>query len=301
MARYLRAREANVIQDIYPHELHNEMRFTTPADDDFVLVYRDRTAGSPYNSVLIRQNKDGSIQFPTYSEVQTDWPLVYVFSVDDKRFFLARSEKDVEKSDPPEVDGYEYVRMFTLRNAIPRAMAYAGVVGFHLHLWYRDNVYCGRCGKRLSYSHTERALECRSCGNVVYPKIAPAVIVAVVDGDRLLLTKYAGREYRERALVAGFTEIGETAEETVAREVLEETGVHVKNIRYYRSQPWGFAENLLLGFFCELDGDPTITMQEDELGYAQWVPREEIFEEDDHVSLTREMIMRFKHGDPPRM
>lgn len=288
-----------MIQDIYPHRLYNEMRFTTPKDDDYVLVYRDRTAGSPYNSLLAKWGEGGSIRFPTRAELNVDWPLVYVLSVDEQRFFLARPEKAPDPGGPPEVEGYEYARMFALRGAAPRELAYAGVVGFHLHMWYRDNVYCGRCGKRLSYSHTERALECRACGNVVYPKIAPAVIVAVMDGDKLLLTKYAGGTYKDRALVAGFTEIGETAEETVAREVFEETGVHVKNIRYYKSQPWGFAEDLLLGYFCDLDGDPTITLQEDELGYAKWVPRDEIFEEDDDVSLTREMITRFKNGDVP--
>lgn len=288
-----------MIQDIYPHKLHNEMRFVTPRDDDSVLVYRDRAAERPYNSVLVRRKDDGSIQFPTFAELETDWPLVYALNVDDTRFFVARAEKAPDAEALPHAEGCEFVRMSALRAAVPRELAYAGVVGFHLHLWYRDNVYCGRCGKRLSYSHTERALECRSCGNVVYPKIAPAVIVAVMDGDKLLLTKYAGGTYKDRALVAGFTEIGETAEETVAREVFEETGVHVKNIRYYKSQPWGFAENLLLGYFCELDGDPAITLQEDELGYAEWVPRDEIFEEDDAVSLTREMIMRFKRGEIP--
>lgn len=288
-----------MIQDIYPHQLHNEMRFTTPKDSDFVLVFRDRTVGSPCNSILLKQNEDGSIRFPTCAELATDWPLVYALSVDDKRFFLVRAEKAAGPDSFPEIEGYEYVRMFALRGAVPQELAYAGVVGFHLHMWYRDNVYCGRCGKRLSYSHKERALECRSCGNVVYPKIAPAVIVAVMDGDRLLLTRYAGGTYRDRALVAGFTEIGETAEETVAREVYEETGVHVKNIRYYKSQPWGYAEDLLLGYYCDLDGDPTITLQEDELGYAEWVPRDEIFETDDGVSLTREMIMRFKNGEVP--
>lgn len=290
-----------MIQDIAPHCLHNEMRFTTPEDDDLVLVYRNRTAASPHNAVLLRQGAGGAIDYPRVGELGPEfaWPLVYAFQVDGTRFFLARQEKSASSGGQPQVEGCEYVQMSSLRAAAPREFAYAGVVGFHLHLWYRDNVYCGRCASRLAYSHTERALECRSCGNVVYPKIAPAVIVAVVDGDRLLLTRYAGSEQRARALVAGFTEIGETAEETVAREVLEETGVRVKNIRYYKSQPWGFAQDLLLGYFCELDGDPAITLQEDELGYAEWVPREDIFESDDGTSLTREMIARFKHRDLP--
>ena len=93
----------------------------------------------------------------------------------------------------------------------------------------------------------QRMLQCPCCANMVFPKIAPAVIVGVTHGDKILMTKYAGREYKRYALIAGFTEIGETAEETVKREVMEEVGLTVKNIRYYKSQPWGFDSNLLLG------------------------------------------------------
>ena len=94
--------------------------------------------------------------------------------------------------------------------------------------------------------------------------------------------------------MAGFTEIGETLEETVAREVMEETGVRVKNIRYYKSQPWGMAQDILAGFFCEADGDAQIRMDENELRYAQWVKREEIELQPNNLSLTNEMMRMFK-------
>ena len=103
---------------------------------------------------------------------------------------------------------------------------------------------------------------------MVFPKIAPAVIVGVTHGDKILMTKYAGREYKRYALIAGFTEIGETAEETVKREVMEEVGLTVKNIRYYKSQPWGFDSNLLLGYFCELAEEEEIHLDEEELSVA---------------------------------
>ena len=102
-------------------------------------------------------------------------------------------------------------------------------------------------------------MRCACCGNMVYPKIAPAVIVGVIYDNKILMTKYSDREYKKYALIAGFTEIGETAEETVRREVMEEVGLHVKNIRYYKSQPWALSGSLLAGFFCELDGDDTIS------------------------------------------
>ena len=91
-----------------------------------------------------------------------------------------------------------------------------------------------------------------------------------------------------------FTEIGETTEETVSREVMEEVGVKVKNITYYKSQPWGLSGSQLLGYFCELDGDDTITLEEDELSVGTWVKADDIDVIDDHISLTREMIEKFR-------
>lgn len=106
----------------------------------------------------------------------------------------------------------------------------------------------------------ERMLRCPSCGHLIFPTIAPAVIVGVTDGNRIILTTYAAREYKRYALIAGFTEIGETVEETVRREVMEEVGIPVKNIRYYKSQPWGFDSNLLMGFFCQADRKSQMSM-----------------------------------------
>ena len=122
------------------------------------------------------------------------------------------------------------------------------------------------------------------------------MIVGILNGDKLLMSKYAGRSYRSYALIAGFIEIGESAEQTVQREVMEEVGLKVKNIRYYKSQPWGFTDSLLFGYFCELDGDDTIRLDTNELSQAGWYTRDEITLEDDYLSLTREMILQFKEG-----
>ena len=125
----------------------------------------------------------------------------------------------------------------------------------------------------------------------------PAVIVGVTDGNRILMSKYAGRSYKKYALLAGFTEIGETVEETVAREVMEEVGLKVKNIRYYKSQPWAFSDTLLMGFYCDLDGDAEVTLDEEELALAEWFERDEIPVEPSRDSLTNEMIIKFKQGE----
>ena len=142
----------------------------------------------------------------------------------------------------------------------------------------------------------ERKMICPACGNGEYPVLSPAVIVGVTNGDKLILSKYEGRNHTRYAMIAGFAEIGETIEETVHREVMEEIGVKVKNLRYYKSQPWSFSGTLLFGFYCDLDGDDTLTVDHSELSMASWFNREDIPDEGDNISLTKEMMMAFKHG-----
>jgi NAD+ diphosphatase len=149
-------------------------------------------------------------------------------------------------------------------------------------------------------SQTERAIVCPACGRTIYPRIVPAVIVGVTDGDRILMTKYAGRSIPFYALIAGFTEIGETFEETVAREVMEEVGLKVRNIRYYKSQPWAIADDILAGFYCDVDGDTTIRLDTSELKEGVWMKREEVVLQPDDYSLTNEMMLMFKEGREPR-
>lgn len=128
-------------------------------------------------------------------------------------------------------------------------------------------------------------------------EIAPAILVAVTHGDKLLMTRYQGRAYKGYALIAGFTEIGETAEDTVRREVMEEVGLRVKDIRYYGSQPWGMDSNLLMGFYARLDGEAEIHMDRQELSQAGWYRRDEISLRPDGYSLTNHMIQAFLRGD----
>ena len=143
-------------------------------------------------------------------------------------------------------------------------------------------------------------MRCPACRNMIFPKIAPAAIIGLTHGDKLMLSTYAGRDTKRYGLLAGFIEIGETAEEAVAREVMEEVGLKVKNIRYYKSQPWGVAGNLSIGYFCELDGDDQVRLDENELASAEWFDRNDLPAKDDGISLTREMIRIFGEGREPK-
>lgn len=245
--------------------------------------------------------------------------LPYLFDVDGERYFLgdgtvacstARDGEDAFEyaGDSGEAtgngsathlpEGYEFVPLRSLRkkNARQKHRIFAAITARHLNDWYRTVRFCGCCGQSLRPSETERAMVCPSCGQVFYPRINPAVIVGVTHGDALLLTRYAGRRLSSYALVAGFTEIGETLEETVAREVMEETGLTVTNIRYYKSQPWGFASDILAGYYCDVIGDPTIHRDENELKEAVWMPRADIPGQSDDFSLTNEMMCAFRDG-----
>ena len=216
--------------------------------------------------------------------------LQYLFSIDGRAYYLCTESRPMPGAD------WQYFSTGALRRCIADDTLFACAAAGSLYRWYRNTRFCGCCGARLRKSETERAMVCPECGNVIYPKICPAVIVAVHDGDRLVLTRYKDRPIKHLALVAGFNEIGETIEETVHREVLEETGLRVKNLRFYKSQPWVFTDTLLFGFFAELDGSDRITVQEDELAEANWYPRSEVPADTAHMSLTAEMIEQFRLG-----
>lgn len=233
----------------------------------------------------------------------------YLFSIDEIPYFMVRSAEgdpalklaEEENQETFHEGGQDGCRKFSFQGPAyfrimqPEYQAFAAITAVQLFRWKESRKFCGCCGSRTEDSRTERALVCTKCGHTEYPKICPAVIVAVTDGDRLLMSRYKGRAYRGYALIAGFVEIGETFEETVRREVMEEVGLKVKNIRYYKSQPWAFTDTEMIGFFAELDGDDAIRLQEDELSEAGWYRRDEIPEDVSSISVGSEMKMAFKH------
>jgi NAD+ diphosphatase len=140
--------------------------------------------------------------------------------------------------------------------------------------WRQRNRHCGVCGAALTYSRGGWLGSCAQCGIEHYPRTDPAVIVAVSDGERLLLGRQRTWPERRYSTIAGFVEPGESLEHTVAREVLEETGVRVKSCRYLASQPWPFPSSLMLGFVADAHADtPRAT---DELEDARWFTRDEV-------------------------
>lgn len=277
-----------MIQDIAPHKFHVEFTQCKPDKDDILLVFNSN------GNLLVSEYEDVDglrTYFPAVDEFDAVGEMNFLFRVDDTNFFMIKNDNITEDKK------WHFVGAEYFRTAYPMWKAFAGVTALQLYRWYENNRFCSRCGAKMHRGTTERSLICESCGKTVYPTISPCVIVALTDGkDRILLTKYNSKhsKYTRYALIAGYTEIGETLEDTVRREVMEEVGLKVKNITYYKNQPWAFTDTLLNGFFCELDGNDKITRDENELAEAVWVERKDVPIYDSHISLTNEMIEKFR-------
>lgn len=272
-----------MLQDIFPAQLKIEYENLPPQDECPLIVFVGECALVSF--------KNGEFFFPSVGDFSAyKSSMRYLFRLNDESFFLL----NLDSLNAP--DGYSLENMQSFRTAQPQYKAFAVVTAKHISSFYRCNTFCGCCGAQLKHSDCERAMICDTCGRTYYPQIAPSVIVALTDGDRILLTKYnsAHSSYKKYALIAGYCETGESAEQTVRREVMEEVGLRVKDITYYKSQPWGFTGTLLLGYFARLDGSDVVTMDEKELSKAEWFHRDEIPPTDLDISLTSEMIEHFR-------
>ncbi|MBQ6477866.1 MAG: NAD(+) diphosphatase [Erysipelotrichaceae bacterium] len=265
-----------MIQDIDPNRYDVSYKPCQVEDDDFVFLFNRNRQTVLFHNDIAR-----------YKDLKHRLISVqYLFSIDEERFFLG-----VQKD-----EDFEWVAVRKQFPFLNKTHCFALSTALHLYRWYSSHIYCGGCGQKLRHMENERALKCDCCGQIFYPVISPAVIVAVRNGEKLLMSRYAGREYSGMALLAGFCEIGETPEDTCRREVMEEVGIRIKNIRYFASQPWGIESDLLLGYTAEVDGEDSLRVDHNELAEAVWIDRKDIEERTDLRSLTASMIEAFRKG-----
>lgn len=163
---------------------------------------------------------------------------------------------------------------------------------FHIMDWQRANRYCGVCGSQTSYDPAEGAMRCSCCGEIYYPVISPAIIVAVEKDGKLLMGHGANFPPGRFSVLAGFVEPGESLEECVKREVFEETKISVKNIRYFGSQPWPFPRSLMLGFTAEWESGE-IEVDGKEVTEASWFAPDEIPDVFRGLSISWKLIENF--------
>ena len=183
-----------------------------------------------------------------------------------------------------------------LYGVIPdRDMAYAAyavrVLDFN-----RSNAFCGRCGAPTRPSTTERARICTACGRTIYPRISPAIIVLVKKGEEVLLARSPRFTPGVYSVLAGFNEPGENLEQTVHREVFEEVGISVQNIRYFGSEPWPFPDSLMIGFVADYAGGE-IRIDPREIEEAGWFSRDTLPPYPSKESISRALIEAWRRRE----
>lgn len=173
-------------------------------------------------------------------------------------------------------------------SAGPEIFALAGR-GTQLIDWMKNHRFCGRCGTTTVMKNTEFGMECPACRLVAYPRISPAVMVLIERGDELMLARSPHFRPGVFSALAGFVEPGETLEQCAHREVREEVGLEIENIRYFTSQSWPFPNSLMVAFFADYAGGE-ITPDPSEIEAAGWFSRDALPPLPDHVSIARQLI-----------
>ena len=242
----------------------------TPEDGDYLFIFNEN------RELYLDSNHDLANNLDNFKINFT----LYIGEYNKKRAFVVNVEGDDEFYDLREV--YE----------IDHDLYHIAGKAVLVNDWYISYRFCGRCGSKTQLDEKDMMLKCPNCGQVHYPRIAPAIIVAIRNGDKLLMAKHSYHDNIRNALIAGFVEPGETIEEAVHREVLEEVGVKVKNLKYERSQSWPFPNSLMLGFTAEYDSGE-IKVDGDEILKAKWFKKDEIIRYGSDISISDWLIQEF--------
>lgn len=240
---------------------------------------------------LLVKNKNGKVSVPFLDDIPAiALPLdeaLYLGRLDSYPCF---SVSVPEGTTFPE--GWSFIGLRQLFNLLQEDMFWLAARAYHLSYWDKNTRYCGRCGSITQPLATEHAKACQNCGFVTYTRISPAIIVAITKGDQLLLAQ--GKRFTSKfySVLAGFVEPGENLEDCVRREVMEEVGIKVKNIRYFGSQPWPFPDSLMLGFTAEY-ADGELVPDPGEIGDAGWFDVDSLPEIPSSISIARKLIDDF--------
>lgn len=173
-------------------------------------------------------------------------------------------------------------------------LAIAGLAAQIIH-YDQTTRFCGRCGTATVPSQIERAKICPSCSQIIYPRLSPAIIVLIQNKNAILMIRGSNAPSGRYGLIAGFVEPCETIEQAVHREVREETGITIKNIRYCASEPWPFPDSLMLGFIADYD-DGEVSPDGKEIKTAEWFDRDQLPELPPRFGITRTLIDEWIEG-----
>jgi NAD+ diphosphatase len=234
------------------------------------------------------KKQEGAYSIPRFSDLKP-----HRNSMAGEQYFGLKDQTPcfvAEWADPAAaLDGFEFRGIFELLGLLEDELLLVAGCATQLARWGRIHRYCGQCGRPTEEKTDERARTCTHCNMTCYPRLSPAVIVAVIKDDLLLLARSARFPYNFYSVLAGFVEPGETLEECVVREVREEVGILVKNVRYFGSQPWPFPDSLMLGFIAEYAGGE-IEIDESEIVDANWFRADHLPNIPPKVSIARSLI-----------
>jgi NAD+ diphosphatase len=208
----------------------------------------------------------------------------YLGTLDDQPSFSAEVTPDAAAP-----TGMAFTELRACYGLVPEDMYLLAGRALQIVSWDQTNQFCGRCGAGTSPLKGERAKKCPRCGLITYPRLSPAVITAVVKGDQILLARRAGTRVPMFSVLAGFVEPGETLEDCLKREVLEEVGIRVKNIKYFSSQPWPYPNSLMIGFTAEHESGE-IEVDGIEVSEARWYSASSLPNIPPKFTIARDLI-----------
>ena len=245
---------------------------------------------------MLAKNHDGNYSVLRSSDLEAlhlePGHQQYLGSLDGRDCYAGELPEGTSVTDPLTLLGLR-----TLYRRIEENIFWVAGLASQLVYWNKNHLYCGKCGNPTENKTDERAKSCPHCGLVNYPRLSPAVIVAVIKGDRILLAHSQRFPAKFHSVLAGFVEPGETLEGCVQREIREEVGIAVKNIRYFGSQPWPFPDSLMIGFTAEYDSGE-IEIDTSEIVHADWYSAESLPPIPPRLSIARELIDWFSAGMP---
>ncbi len=197
----------------------------------------------------------------------------------------------------PQVENFEWRTLRSLLGHVSEEAFQLAGRALQITRWYKDHQYCGACGNKTREGTSDRALVCTACEQRFYPRISPCVIGLVIKDNQCLLARGTRTPEGVFTTLAGFVEPGETAEQAFAREVKEEVGVSIKNIRYQYSQPWPFPGQLMLGFYADYDGGDMV-LDESEIIEAGWFDTDNLPLTPPLGTIAGKLIQGFVKGSP---
>ena len=245
------------------------------------------------NGILLQKSPcDSSYEIPAnelpFNDIKKMGYITHVCGDVEARAFMAEETVQVSA-------GYTFVPLRKTYFFLPAEIYSMACKMEELVYWDNETHYCGRCGGKMKYS-SPISKRCADCGHEVWPVLQVAIIVLVRRGDQALLVQSKNFKSDYMGLVAGFVETGETLEQAVHREVMEETQIRIKNLHYIKSQVWPFPSNLMAGFVADYESGE-ICIQKSELSKGGWFARDEMPPLPDEASIARQIINAWINGE----